>query len=866
VDEWKLVREGIDQYEKAVAGRLRGIIAARGSWFDLALSDGWVETGLASGVPDEAAELVSIVGRAQRIRPAAVAELLSRYVGVGGDWPNRLSWVVGMADLTLDRQFHEFVLRAIAAGDLDNIQPFAANGTFWDEAYPLARARPAWAAEFARCYLDRHVARSSTGIAKESLDDIPEPLDHGFFSTIAANAPQPYIENLLPWIIGIAEQTTRDGSGHRYDWFSARWPGKPLKLSDALMGGLDDAFRALGEAGEGLGKWRDQLAAAKSETANFALLRLGRAALGDEATAITRLLIEQPERLQAGNFSDSHWATREFLVAAVPGLPSDVGAELQATIRDYHPAWERSAAGKADYGHAQWELLSAFPESSLTDESRRRMGELRRKFGTNDPAPPRGIEVSYVGSPISEEAAGRMTDDQWLRALRKYAGDAIRWDRPMSRAGGIHQLGQTLYAHTVAEPRRFAALALRFPDDLPHPYMDDVLRGLAEAKIDVPLDEIAAVCIRAHRLPGRPSGRGIADLIGKRAHEAISSELLDVVAWYAANAADPDSPRRPISGEGMTEADLIESHALNSDRSRAMLAVADLIRGDPSRLQSLRAAIEAGVSDPVDAVRAATAEALLVCLRHDPEFVEVSLRALMGSMPDALLASRAVAALIAHFVRTNFAGWRDVLDRMLASKDVKVNRFGAAIAAVASLETPEAVSYVDGLLAGTEPERLGIADVASANVSSKKRGAAAQKWASLLFADPSPEVRREAGQAVSSLPPESLGDHQSLIRAFVTSPAFEDNPGLFFHHLAESASLPGDLALLACERYIQVARGAAGDIRTAASASAGDVSRVAVRAYDHGKDLVRERALDIIDNLLKVAAYGIGPAIDKYER
>jgi hypothetical protein len=39
-----------------------------------------------------------------------------------------------------------------------------------------------------------------------------------------------------------------------------------------------------------------------------------------------------------------------------------------------------------------------------------------------------------------------------------------------------------------------------------------------------------------------------------------------------------------------------------------------------------------------------------------------------------------------------------------------------------------------------------------------------------------------------------------------------------------------------------------------------------VRARDHGDETARGKALDIIDELLKVAAFGIGEATEKYER
>ena len=866
VDEWDLVRHAIRDLDPAVAARLRGMIGRRGEWFDRALNGDWVREGLASADTERAGEFVTIVARAQRVRPAAVASLLLPYVGAGGDWPHRLGWAIRLADLTLSREFLDLVLRAIAAGDLDNLQPFAANGTFWDEAYPLARSQPAWAAEFARAYLDREMSRGGAGDERKTLEEIRDPLDRELFTRIAGTAPRAYLDHLLPWILEIADATTRPGD-HKYDSFSARWPGQPLKLTNGLVSGVERAFRALADADPvALDVWRQTLIAGTSETANYLLLCLGMAAPVEEGPLIAQRLVDDPTRLQAAIGTDYHWAARKFIAVASPSLPGELSAALQSVILDYYPEWEQTPNGQKARGGVQWKLLSAFPEGCLTDESGRRLRELRHKFGDEPPAPPAGIVVSRIGSPIPDDVADRVTDEQWLSALRKYDSDDVHWQKPLERAGGIHQLAQTLYARTLVEPRRFAALALRFPKDVPSRYMDDVLRGLTETSVEVPLAEVMAVCNRAHALPGRPCGRWVVDVVGKRAHEELPQEALDLVSWYATSATDPASASRPIGGDNMTEAHLIDSHALNSDRGRALLAIADLIRGNPDRLEMLRQSIEAAVVDPIDAVRAAAAEALLASLGQDRGFVAETLRLMLTGISDALLASRAVARLVSYFAQTDFAGWRDLVDRMLASGDAQVVRLGAGIAALASFESADARPFVDAALTGTEQQRLGVADIAAASVGHPTFSGEAENWASTLFSDASPEVRREAAMAVSSLPPESLGDHQDLLRSFLASSAFDDNPGLFFHHLAESANVPADLELEACKRFVQSAKGAAGDIRTAAAASSGDVSRIAVRVHDQGDQQTRERALDVIDELLKVAAYGIGEAIENYER
>jgi hypothetical protein len=865
-DEWRIVREGITQWDDAVAARLRGIVARFGPWFDLANQESWLRSGLASADPAASDLFVRIASNAQRVRPRQVAALLAPYVGRGGAWPARLAYAVRFADLTSDRALMDVTIAAIRAGDLDALQPFASNGNFWDEAYQLARARPDWAAEFARAYLDRQMSLGTAGDEEATLRGIPEPLDQEFFDVIAKGAPEAFLTEVLPWVLRLAEATART-SRRRFDVFGARWRGAGHRLQDYLLTAIDGAFQRLGETGSSvLDDARSTLVASTTDTANFLLVRLGTASPKHHGPYVVELQTREPIRLEAGYMEDSHWATHDLIEVVSPSVEPALARGLQGAILAYYPAWERGAEGRRSRGHAQWELLSAFPEHTRTPETHSRLLELRHKFGNDEPAPPQQMEVSRIGSPISDDVAPKLSDEQWLAAITRYDSDEIRWDRPPERAGGALQLGGSIFGRTVQEPARFARLAARFPDSVNGHYMNEVLRGLSETTLEVFIDDLMAVCRRAHGLPGRPCGRWIADAIAKRAAERLPDEALAMVSWYATDAADPSSSHGPISGGTMSEAELINSHALNCDRGRALLALGLLVRGDPDRLDVLRSPIEHGSADPIDAVRAAAAEALIGCLKPDATFVARVFRELVATAPDGLLATAPVTRLASYFIQTDFGTWRDLLERMFASADPSIARLAGRFAMLASFSSVDGEPFVGVAILGTAEMRLGVAEVCSANLGNPDVGAACAARLPGLYNDSAPEVRREAATAISTLPREALGDHGELIRTFVASPAFSDEFNLLFHAMAASATLPPELELEACERYLDVFGTSAGDLSTHAATSAAEVSRIAVRAHDHGEVDVRLRALDVIDRLLAVSAYAINEAIAAYER
>ena len=95
----------------------------------------------------------------------------------------------------------------------------------------------------------------------------------------------------------------------------------------------------------------------------------------------------------------------------------------------------------------------------MSEQGRRRLAELDRKFDTA-PSAPRPIEAAIVGSPIPIAATAKMSDANWLAALRKHASAGTLWsaDEPV---GGARELAQLLEQRAKEEPGRYARLALQ---------------------------------------------------------------------------------------------------------------------------------------------------------------------------------------------------------------------------------------------------------------------------------------------------------------------------------------------------------------------------------------------------------------------
>ena len=872
--EWETLADLLRVDDDRLIGHALSVLSGCPPMFDLADAAGLFHVWLDAQDETLRDRAALVLASIQRQRPSRVATLLGRLDCSDDRNRQRLFHAIRQADLAVDESFFAFFLGLTAAGCLDELRRvFATNDTFWELSHGLIEKQPDWAARFIRTYLDRRLQLASEDGVGDPFDDpdyIPHPLERDVFAKIAGAAPAAYVTEILPLVLSLIEKNkTWNPDELRFDDQIWRWRmfGDTYSVQEGLLTGLEEALRRLaGTAPMELASHRSALEAARSSTADHVLARAFAAAPGHFATDAAAWVTANPSRLEAGYTDASNWVGRELVVAIWAHIDAATRDALERVILGYYPAWERSREGRRAHGSAQYTILSGIPEDALTAAGRRRLAELRRKFGA-EPSPPRGIEVGFVGSPVPAAATPKMTDVQWLNALREYASvDDQLGRRPTSLAGGALQLGRQLREEAKRDPDRFGRLGIGLSDELAVVYGEHILLGISETDDSSP-ELVFDLVRRLHALPGRPCGRYIGNAVAKVAAETVlPDDVIEMVAWYA--VADPD----PRSGNPMTGHErndpvrlgLVDA-GINTVRGANAHAIASILQVGLQELAAWRTVIASMTGDDSDAVRSCVARVLLVCLSRDTDWVVERAVELFDGRAD--VATSADAERLIHLaIRSHPDRVLPMISRLVASEDKAVARVGARLACVAAFLVEEGGSLAEQALTGNAGARYGAAEIYAANIAVDAYRAASRSALLALFDDPEPAVRREAGTCFRALRGKPLEGEEELLLTFASTAGITDDPDDVLRALIESPSLPPKAAIAVCKAVLAAAGVEASSIASAWSARMPEVATIAARLHAHPDEGVSAAGLDLIDTLAANGAYGLDRAIAAFER
>ena len=878
--EWEILSRFAGRDFNDAVTRQTWMTVQRPAWFRLVDSLGLIQEWLDD--PDEAFvdKAVWLLRVNQRESPDRVAEMVESYVGKSERWHNRLFHLAVLGDWSLGRRFLQLMLRLIDYGFLDDARgPVAVNSDFWSLLYRFPERRSSWGCEVVGHYLNRRRKISlragqpnpfdySTGsIANsQSAEDI--------LGRFANSAPESFVREVLPFMQAVLDDcASQEHDGLLLDpiW-SHRIFGSGYSIAIALLNAMENALSKL--AMQNSEMYRSIVAPLREspfETIQYLLIR-SLAANGvlfaNEAVAH---LCAKPECLRIGYLSDPYWATRQLIEAVSPYCSEQNLQQLEALLLRFYPDWETSRGGRRQYGYAQFTLLSGITAERRSQEANMRFEEWRRKFRQSEPDAPRIMKVERVPSPIPEQAAEKMSDDQWLSAIRQHVGEGRGVGRDGHFIGGAHELAQVLEIQVKQEPERFAELILKFPDDADTSYFGAVLRGISGANLDS--ETVVRVCVRCHRIEGRPLGREICDPIASLAKADIPPEALDLVAWYATEDCDPQkelwrtqvTPQITADVEYYYRGDIL-TNGINTSRGRAAEALAGLIESEPHRAAYLQHAFEKMVQDPSIAVRSCVAQALIAVLRFDRDLAVGLFRQLCNT-EDALLRTPFVERFMYFALQTHFGELAPILERMVNSEIPDVASTGARQACLAALDLSEASTIAELCLSGSESQRVGAAQVMAANIKVATCRLFCEDALISLFNDPSEKVQSEAADCFRRFEGEDLVGYEQLITKFVLSDAFPKNRFPLLIALERTTAKLPEVTLSACERFIDVAGLAAGDISTHEAGDADTVINLTLRTYQQSSDdKIRTRCLDLVDKLLQFGAYGINDAIEQVDR
>lgn len=393
-------------------------------WFQIADKKGLVAEWFLSEKDALVGMGVDYVGFHQRHSGDRVADLLKPFVEKGGDWPQRFKSVIQSANLANSRRFFELFLKLIDDGTFDDD---SRDNTFWYNLHSLEKARADWISEVLSHWLLRRLL-----IIQETASGRGSPNWHGLFnhsdyssvyiSKAATQAPDKFVQYVLPVILKISDAAIVPGRNAlpkldevwRFFFFDDDSIAEAYRESIAL------ALEKLTESkSDRIVEILAELRSRETYLANFLLLRTYTAGAKHFADDAVSELCNKTWRFECGYSDSDYWIAIQLIEAVTPLCSDEDRAKLEEIILDYAPDYERSSAGYKERGWACFALLSGIPVELRSERAQARYAELERKFEKMEFAP-RGIQPVEVGSPIEESAEKKMTDDQWLKAIKSY--------------------------------------------------------------------------------------------------------------------------------------------------------------------------------------------------------------------------------------------------------------------------------------------------------------------------------------------------------------------------------------------------------------------------------------------------------------
>lgn len=803
-----------------------------------------------------------------------LAELLEPFVGKGGGWPQRFKSVMQSADLANSRRFFELFLKLIDDGTLD---ADSSDSTFWYNLDSLANAHPDWIPEVFSHWLLRRLTIIQGTADNGGNPKWPDLFNNNDFrsnyiSKAATQAPDKFVQHVLPVVLKISDEAAYPQlpPPKRDAVWSSSIMNTEFLFQEVCRNALALAIEKLAENNSNrLTEILMELRSRETYTANFLLLRAYTAGAKHFADDAVSELCDKTWRFRCGYSDSPYWIAIQLIKAIAPLCSDENRAKLEKVILGYTTDYERSLGGHRSRGYASLALLSGIPVELRSERAQARYAELERKFGEADFAP-RGIQGGLVVSPIPKSAIPKMTDDEWLKAIKRYDSER-EFPREDILKGGALELARELQERVQEESERFARLSLRFPPDTNPVYMEHILMGLKETEASSELK--LKVCRKAYSESRNKCGTAIADLLGS-IKESLPDDAVQMLKWLAIAHPDPETElwdEEVTDGKPYYGGNILD-HGINTTRGRAALAIYDLISFDASYIDRFRATIKQQVNDRSLAVRSCVSSTLLAIINHDPKFALeqfLKLTEPRSRLYDCLLATPHVYHFIYYALRDHFGQLRHVVQRMLRSRVPETSELGARLASLAVLyEHTDAEDLVEEALRGNASQRLGVAQVASANIGRKDCRSWAEQKLLLFFNDRDSEVCQEAARCFHRLEEQPLESYEDLINKFCDSVACQKNSFSLLHTLEESSHhLPG-ITYDVCKKFLDRFSDEARDIRTRRALDVTAIPKLVFRTYHQhlNDDNLAAKCLDLIDQMCLERIYGVRQEMDEYER
>jgi len=832
-EDWRAVRRLV-AVDNPFSTRVVSLLGVQ-EWFAAADATGDVERLLDD--PEWGGVVAGVIGGLAADLPERVLELLRPRQSNGAPWIAALRSAIRSSN---SPTWAEFALEQMESGGLDlPDQPFEVLET--PLFHRLVGPHPVDALRLLTVTLTRDIDRA---IAADdgSLNEILSRRGHHSFDVgqikqlVSSNGLQ-FIEAVLPLIEKIAtHRPSAGGQMWRY-----RSVGRHRGFDEELFYGFDKALTQFTRDAPDLATpFLERLSNHHDDALDFLVCRALHAASSDFAVG---WLLESEAHRTLGWMSSSHWESRRLIERASPTCSGDLFADLESEILYWSPDYSRAANQLRWRGLPELELLSALAIERLSPLAKRRLAELHRKFPHWKPTEPLGVSGGAVQSPISREAAERMTDVHWLRAVEKYdKRDSLTFGDG-GVFGGIDALASMMGVLAKADPTRYLTLALSFPSATPAAFTENVIRGLVGELGQLELIPLLQKFRADH---AADSGRAIVSAIDEYSRD-ITDELFEELLLFAEDADPSRELARVETSSGFYFGGDFDSAGINSTRGLVAHCLARVIFADGSRLQASLPTIQRLADDPIVAVRALTTE---LALAYASIAREDGLNLIAHLLDDDLVLSSSSALRALRWAMLwDAKRFAPFLIRALSKEDAK--QAGSQWAnCVVNDALGSAPTDVESL---SESARIGVADAIAPNPD------LVPALLGTLFDDPSHEVRRQATHSVHYFKDVDADTRNGLIVRFVSSAAFTAGADELLNALEE---LPGELPSIAWKVCREAVEAIAASPAIGVTTHTGNLIAVLVRLYRSTDGAGREVALDLIDRTVLLQLWRVEEVLD----
>ncbi len=851
-DEWVIARRML--FDLVTRPRLLRAMHGNRGWF-ARLAGRPLQDLLSQDDQTLDTQVIPYLASLLEVAQTEVVNIVRPRLGRSEQWNTRLTWMTSMIRNWYSVEaveLFEQLCRAI---------PQFSHSRFYDVA-EIARTHPRAACRLIRLVLDqvledyqskRKDTNDSFLLAPSlctELESLRNTMLDKVLEMVAQVEPMCFLESMLPWLEQAIQLTSRpedDTLLYRADDLSYNWFEDTFAVQHTLVHSYIVALSSAARIDPP--KFRQiatHLASLPYQTTQQLLAHVYWTVPEVYAVDALQFLLADKRRLDLGD--REQYDSRRLVRAIYPFLTDDQRAELEAFILSYTPVWKRGGIRALQLrGLEQLFLLQSIPTDYLTERGQRCLRELEHKFpGVGASESPITMEGGFVGPPIAEDAAKKMSDRAWLRAMRKYHGDVEHKD---FLKGGAHELASVLVGLVKENPERFYRLIDRVPDTIDDAYVEAFINGLAES--NAPAEWPFNVVRRFVPQAGRDVMRTTAWALQKRIKDGLPDDIMALLENCARGLMGKDE----TGWEQNDRQEPYESY-LNSDRGstfRTMMRALNQQKSDQAQQHKWKL-IEFATTDPSTSLRSGAIEELLYVLHEDREHAISLFERLMDRHP-ALLNSQHTQEFVRYGIYKYFARMKPFIRALMDSDKEPCQQRGAELACIAAIspqalnseEQADAQSMATEAVTGSVALRRGAARVYSYNIADKC-SVCVQELEKLLN-DEDTSVRQVIGGIYAHL----RGDHVFSLRKFIEACAasrfLQDDISRFAEYLWEYGLLDPLWTLSVVETVLDNEYPVENRMWTHGSEK---LIRLVLRIYNDptATYTMRERAMDVFDRLM----------------